>query len=219
MVKLSWLKHRGNILEVIEELGMPEEVVRAEVIKIKEESKDPLTLIANTLSQEILIGHQSRVHLLMAILKKLSINLDQRISLCCKFPVDPIKESQEYGHKDYRCMNCHKLCDTNIITNAELVDLAKQVITELREEDKELLVFAKDMGYTNALPTTIINQKQNIVVFDNKEGENTEKIIKKVEDLLDPMARDRLIEKLDQEIVDMEVEEEKDAGDKGTKQD
>jgi len=74
-IKISYLKHRGNILAVVEELGVDAGYVRRVAEKIKgRERRDVDFLMANDLMQCILMGYESRVRHLMHMLS----TLDQR---------------------------------------------------------------------------------------------------------------------------------------------
>ena len=70
-IKLSYLRHRGYILKVSEEVSMPYDYVKKMCKKIERaEERNVSELIANNITSHILLGYQSRVSYLMALIKK-----------------------------------------------------------------------------------------------------------------------------------------------------
>lgn len=199
-IKLSYLKHRGNPFNVLKELGLPEDEKHIKYIKKliekfkKKESKEVSTLIADNLMAHILFGYQSRVQNLMEVMKVLDGKNEIEVSICCEAP---FRERPNSNPLRYECLSCHLICDVKKLDKEGMIDLKLATIEQLREEDATLIEFAEKMGYTNKIepPTTIINNKQNVLVL----GEGDKKIITEIENL-HPMEREKLLERLEREI-------------------
>jgi hypothetical protein len=70
-IRLSYLKNRGNILKVSEELDLDHEYVKKICKKIKKrQSRDVNTLISDTLAQQILIGYNQRTTYLQEMIEQ-----------------------------------------------------------------------------------------------------------------------------------------------------
>lgn len=202
-VKLSYLKHRGNVLEVSKELKLPFDFIKKAVNKFrKQEERSVRILISNTIARHILLGYESRIRNYMDILKKLE-NRDQLVvSVCCNYPV--IVEARNNERVDV-CMKCNKPCLTHIVDKVSIYRMKKEILEQLREEDRLLIEFAEKMGYTNKeekTPESVIYNTQNIAVIRNdKEGKLNKEVVEEVEKL-SPHDRELLIKKLENKIAE-----------------
>ena len=201
-IKLSYLKHRGDVLRVSEELGIPLEYVKKVVNKIKkQEERDVRVLISHTIAQQILLGYQSRVKNYMDMLAKLE-NRDQVIvSLCCRAPV---KVEIRNGRRVDVCMKCNKECNVEIVDKVTLYRIKKELLEQLREEDRLLVDFAEKMGYTSKeeVPQTVVYNRQNIAVITGAKGVDRE-VAGQLEQL-SPRDREILIKELEKKIEEEE---------------
>lgn len=197
-IKLSYLRHRGNVLAISEELQLPVDYVKKMVLKFKgKESRDVATLISHNLMSHVMLGYESRVHNLMEMLKMLDGRDKNKISVCCEAPVRRYEETIAFGYEDYECLACHLKCEVKILDKEAIIELRLGVLEQLREEDRALVEFAERMGYTNKEPTQpapYINQNFVVVRDRNKAGDDAE-VVKELK-RLSPMERDILVEKL-----------------------
>jgi len=196
-IKISYLKNGGNILEVIKELNLPQDYIKKVIDKLKKkEGRDVSVLISDTIAQHILMGHESRKLHYQQVLKELENSGKVKLSICCSEPAIRIKDSIEYGYEDYECSNCHAKCDAKDATDSEVYRIKKEILEQLREEDRLLMEFAEKMGYTSTVREPTTNVRQNIVIIgDDKDKQ----VIKQIENL-NPKDRDRLLDRLNSEI-------------------
>ena len=207
-IKLSYLKHRGNILAVLEDLGWDaneEKVtyVKKAIKKIKgKENRDVDVLISNTLMQQMLVGYESRTHHLMEVMKALEGRHRDKLSVCCEAPVKP-NDKQE-GR--FECLACGKKeAAVMVVDNEGMIDLKLATIESLREEDAAMVEFATKMGYTNIPPEqkqpTI---KQNIIVMPGGKDQDPA-VISDLQNV-SPLTRDILVDKLQKQIMTIDIE-------------
>lgn len=195
-IKIAYLKHGGNVLEVMQELGLPEEYVRKKIEKLKKkDARDVSSLIANNISSYILMGHESRKIHYLQVLKELETSGKVALSVCCETPVLRDSTAKDMGVQSFTCSLCKNPCEIKIATNADVYRIKKEILNELREEDKLLMDFAEKMGYTNIAPQPKIKVDQNIIVFNRED----QKIIDEVKNL-PQKDRNKLIDKIDSEI-------------------
>jgi len=188
-IKLSYLRHRGNVLEVSAELGLPLDFIKKSIGKIKgQEKRDVSVLIANTLMQHILLGHDSRVHYLMDILRSTADRKQIELSVCCDMPV-----TTQEGRTI--CAKCTKEAIVKKIDKTSIYEIIQKTLELLRLEDEYLVNVAEKMGYTNKVEVAqqpTISLKQNFINFGTKEapqiidvqklgGLEAEKVIKELE--------------------------------------
>jgi hypothetical protein len=197
-IKISYLKHRGQTLDIAEETNLPIEYVKKQVEKIeKKESRDVSTRIANNLTSIILQGIQSRTIRFMEELKSLEGREQNLLSACCSYPV---RESIVDNLTLYTCLKCDKQCNAVLADKITIYEMKNQILVQLREEDRFIIEMAERMGYTNKPiegPSTIIQVKQQNLVLNTDE----DKKIAADYSQLKPMDRELLIEKLRKEIL------------------
>lgn len=195
-IKLSYLKNRGNAIEVADELNLPVKYIKKVIYKIKkQEDRDVSVLISNTLMSHILLGSKSRVILLTEMLKSLESTEKPLLSFCHEMPVEIIEDSFK---TKYKCIQCKKYCEVTEIPEVDIYAVKNDIITQLREEDKNLIELASKMGYTNRIePPPAPVFKQNILVM----GQGTNPQIMQDIQLLPPIEREKLMEKLKREML------------------
>ena len=195
-IKLCYLKHRGNILEISKELAVDVGYIKKMVEKFrKQESKDVSTLIANNLMSHVLLGSQSRVNRLMSLLNTIEGTEKPILSVCCQSSYDTIQDSYE----DYfMCQKCRKKCDINYYVKPVIYRIMMGLIDQLREEDLGLIEMADKMGYTNVqkVPETLIQQNNKILVY-NEQEESAMKDLK----ALPALDREKVIEKIGRILI------------------
>ena len=205
-IKVSFLKSGGNILEVMNELNLPQEYIKKVVEKLKKkEARDVSVLISDTLASHILMGHESRKIHYQQSLKELETSGKTKLSVCCEVPVIRLTDSADYGHEDYECSLCHERCSVKENTHNDVYRIKKEILEQLREEDRLLLEFAEKMGYTNVPKEPAVRVNQNFVVMNSNEDQ---KIIKEISSL-NPKDRDKLLDRLEEEIIDDNEQEPK----------
>lgn len=195
-IKLSYLKNRGDVLEIANELNLPTKYIKKVVYKLKKaEDRDVSVLISNTLMSHILLGARSRTIHLMEMLKSLESEEKPMLSLCHEMPVEVIADSFQ---NKYRCLKCKKVCDITQSPEIDIYAIKNEIIAQLREEDQGLIEMAAKMGYTNRIePPPAPVFKQNILVMGNGTDPNIMRDIQ----LLPPIEREKLMEKLKREML------------------
>lgn len=195
-IKLSYLKNRGEILEIANELNLPVDYIRKAVYKLKkQEDRDVSVLISNTLMSHILLGAKSRIVLLTEMLKSLESTEKPLLSYCHEMPVEIVEDSLKTR---YKCMQCKKYCEVTEIPEVDIYAVKNDIISQLREEDKNLIEMAAKMGYTNRIePPPAPVFKQNILVM----GQGTNPQIMQDIQQLPPIEREKLMEKLKREML------------------
>ena len=202
-IKLCYLKHRGNILEISSELNLPLDYIKKMVHKFqKEEHRNVDVLIANNLMAHILLGAESRCLHLMEMLRSLEKTERPFVSVCCNAVFKTTHDS--LIGTTHRCMSCKANCDIHQPPKATIYRIKLDLLEQLREEDSALVDMAEKMGYTNKVeaPTTVINHKPNVLVIS--DGSKQDQDIIEDYTKLSPMDRERLIEKLRKRIIEGE---------------
>ena len=196
-VKLCYLKHRGNVLEIAKELNLPAEYIKKISDKFKkQEDRDVAVLISNTLMSHILLGVQSRTTHLMEMLTSLNKQEKPSLSVCCNAPYKLRKDGQTF-----ECGKCFCKCEIHDAPKTSIYNVKRDIIEQLREEDKALIEMAKTMGYTaktEGPPPPIF--KQNILVVNG--GETNPQVLKDIQHL-PPIEKEKLLEKLRREMTDI----------------
>ena len=222
-IKLSYLKHSGNCLEIADELSLPLDYVKKMVKKFKgQEDRAVSVLIANNLMSHVLLGSQSRTTHLMDMLRSLEATEKPPVSTCCNAPVKEVIQqtsntiSDEYNQtentskpiKQWRCMKCQAICDVHTPPKSTIYNIKMKLLENLRAEDVSLVEMAESMGYTNKVdvPTTVIHNKPNVLVMNNVDNGTDKKIVEEISNL-SLMDKERLIEKLRREIVKLDTED------------
>lgn len=185
-VRLTYLKHRGDILKVAEELELPLEYVRKIGDKIKKKCRrDVAYLVSTTMMEQLILGHSQRIQYLVECLDSLKDKEEAVQSLCCKAPVE--MRIVRRWKEEFFCLDCGKICFVKIVTKTSIYDLKYKAIEMLREEDVALVTFAEKMGYTDKKPDNIYRVTQNVAII----GDTTDKDKQIVRDLRDLSPRDR----------------------------
>jgi len=195
-VRLSFHKHRGDVLAVSKELDIDLAYVQKVTKKIQKRMRRDTSLwIADTLMQQILLGHGQRCSYLKGILDKLEHREQLLVSVCHEAPVVPIT-SDAVGAEDtpYMCVTCGKPCRAKLMDRAFIFKLLHQTLEQLREEDRVLIDFAEKMGYTAKEPQPIL--KQNFLVLNDSKTPSGKSLLttddrRIIEDMSKLPARDR----------------------------
>lgn len=206
-IKLSYLKHRGNLVLMQEELGLPLPYLKKIVTKIQKmerERRDDVGMwIARTLAQQILSGYEQRVQYLLETLRFLEGKDKVEVSKCCNAPII-----------DDACQKCGKENpEITVLARSGIIKLRLELLRELREEDKLLTEFAEKMGYTEAPPppppppTTKVNQ--NIIVLAPDGNTLADKSMAIQLEQLTPLEREALIKKLEKQLLSLAASEER----------
>ena len=205
-IRVSLLRHRGDILTVVNETGLDLQYVKRVASKIKKnQRRDVDRLVANDIAQLILSGAEQREHVYLTYLNSLEGKETARVSLCHGVPV------KDFSFDDtsyYNCLKCGRTCGTKVIENMAIHNLVLRYNEQLREEAKFLIEFADKMGFTNkvTLPSTKITQ-YNIAMGGRGDGIDKE-ILSDVSKLTGP-ERQQLRRKLEQQIIESEFEDDK----------
>lgn len=194
-LKISYLRHAGNIAEIVSETGYDEFYVRKMIDKFRKQDKRDVSVhIANNLMTHILQGAQLRSVRIMDMIKKVEGFEKVIQSVCCSAPIDYIQDSwQNYT----KCMKCNKACNVVWALKPNAFNIYMKLIELLRVEDEALLNAAEKMGYTNkeAVPNVIVQQDNRTLILNDKEkvalsdynklpALDREKIIQSIENVL-----------------------------------
>lgn len=211
-ITVSSHKHRGNVEAIAKELNLDDDYVRQVVLKIKKRTKrDVAYTLAIMIMETIYVGYQQRVAHLNECLNQLRGAEEADVSACC----NAITQEKEEGNEKFLyCRKCNTKTHLHHIHRSQIYKLIQEFVTELREEDKQLLEYADKMGFTGReeAPQNIYRQ-QIVVIGDQKPSkhEMTERdklVMKEIEELT-PIERRRVASKLVKEITKGEIVEKK----------
>ena len=207
-VKLSYLKHRGNVLLVSGELDLPVDFVRKQIGKFrKKEEKDIQVLISNTLMQSILLGYQQRVYYLQDLLRKLEGREQVQVSICCHAPIRRAEGEAEYTDRHtWICTKCHAIAEPTIVDKQNIYEIVQKTVELLRAEDTALVDFADKMGYTNKETAPIFKKTEyNLTIGNGKLSKSDSETFKEIR-TMDPQTREKIRKNLEQKIAANVVE-------------
>ena len=207
-IKLSYLRHLGDALKVSEELDLPLDYVRKIVKKIRgEETSDHKVLVANNLTQQILLGYKSRETYYLDMLRDLDSQNAVKVSSCCKKPVRATTSKDDPSilrGKDFVCTKCCEGCDVVEVPFLKVFNVRIDILRELRKNDEALVKIAEVMGYTqnkgNEEPKHIHNTKNNILVMRGKDMSKEEQQALVDLDQLSGMDREVIRKRLESQI-------------------
>jgi len=202
-IKKSYLKNLGDVSLVLKELNLPQDYILSRIEKIKKtETSGERDSVAESIMGYISVGYRARRIRILEMINSLEGVEQCNVSLCCSAPVQYHSSSEEEW---YSCLQCLKRCQVRTASYMDVYRIKKELIEELREEDKHLINFAKEMGYTKQqTPGILVQQKKNIIMMPGTLKENELKDLEK----LSPMDRERLIDRLTKEIVSIEKSED-----------
>jgi hypothetical protein len=204
-IKKSYLKNLGDTSLILREVRLPEEYVLSRIDKIrKTESGRERSEVAEGIMGYISVGYRARRIRILEMLSSLEGAEQCQVSVCHKAPVMLREDSFEDWHE---CLYCHKRTETRVASYMDIYRLKKELLTELREEDKHLMAFAEKMGYTKINTPGVVNQiKQNVFVMGKDKNKDTIDVSDMPKDLdsLSPMDRQRFIDNLTKEILRLE---------------
>lgn len=190
-IRLSYYKHRGNLLAVSNDLNVPlAEVKRVGEKMQRRDRRDVSCVMARTLMEHIMLGHSQRIQHLIDLLHKIEKAELTIVSVCCKAPVE---SKLKYKKLEYTCLMCNKICKVKKPDFSEFTNIRFSVLRELRVEDKSLISFAEKMGYTEAIPAPVHNIQQNVLYVekDRKLSSEGKALVEEVANL-PPVDRERL---------------------------
>ena len=204
-IRLSFIKHRGNVVAVAEELGISDlDYIKKECKKIQKRCRrDVSFFIATTLMEHLLLGYQQRVNALQKSLISVD-NTYELVSACCKRHVDVTPNGDTVI---YTCANCGNVCGVHNNFDDHAHNIRLETVCALREEDKMLTEFAVKMGYTNQEPVPSQRITQNVVVLPQRGlDDNTAKGVAE----MSPVDREKLRKSLEKHIIEGDVIEQED---------
>lgn len=213
-VKLSYLRNWGDVMKMHEELGLPVDLIRKEVRKIKgRENRDVTVQISNTLMQYMFSRSNYREHQLQELFDQLRQRSIVVASNCHTVPfrTDQIQNTDGSTVNVYVCLRCNQPCFPIETTRAEMVDKLITIVQELREEDKTLVSFAEKMGYTKVATDNaavrIEDKRQYLIVGGSKVPADTPQEVRQALSeaaALSPMDREIIRKRLEKTLYDQE---------------
>lgn len=202
-IHLYYLKHRGNVIAVAEELNIDLGYVKkiAKKIKVRSE-RDTNYFVANHIMEYILLGSEQRKFHYQQLLNQLENDVVSFISSCCKSTFDTTEgEDEDY----YTCDKCGQTCKVVKKIQFGVVDKLKDTLEELRLEDEALIKAAEKLGYTNVDPAPVTKVTQHNIILSGKNSQNQVNIdpelIRKAEEL-SGTDREQVRRALTRKIID-----------------
>jgi len=202
-IRLSYIKHRGDVIKVSEETGYELTYVKKVTTKMrKRQDKEVGYYIANSLMSYILMGHEQRIRHLLDSLELMEGRYQELRSVCCKALVSTFIRGEKHKVTYHICTACNNRCEVETKTLLNLLKMRNNIIKLIQEEDEYLVDFAEKLGYTNKeeQPSPIV--KQNILVM-NPKNKNTldQSVISELESL-SPMDRQKARKALEAKIAE-----------------
>lgn len=206
-VRVSILKHRADLQKVVEECGVSLDLVQRIYKRyLSQRKRDIAYDTATKISEHILFSYEEQMVRIRELLDELSIPQDAR-SRCCN---DKITVNYWQNEPNYNCKMCGKQVPTPSLPTKEYAEI-RRLLGEMRKLQDSLAVFADRMGLTFKKEDGDVPTNQtNVYVQSNKEHNVSEEDRKFLEEAgrLDAPARERLIKRLEAEVLDVEFEEE-----------
>ena len=200
-VRLSLLKHRGDVIEAHADTGCPLEYI----IKIHEKMKkklgrEPSLLVSYNITTEILAGRQQRIRYIIGMLRSLEGRDQMELSVCCgKKAYTAVREQK----KVLLCIRCNEPTRLELRDREEIFDKKLELVRELRAEEDKLVDWLVKMGYTNAqqpqAPSTVIRNTQ-LIVGDTSKLTATEKQALVDLNELSPQDAEKVVKQLESVI-------------------
>jgi hypothetical protein len=212
-VRKALLRYGGDILKVETELDMPLEFIIKVQQKMKKDLlKNPGTdlILAGNMTREILRGRRQRLQILQDMINTLSNREQVLVCQKCNNEVEVI--TSEDKKITYKCHSCkvrtlapgevEEPVKVKLKERLDIFEQKQSLIRDHQNEDTLLVEWLVKMGWTGDAnrpqqPTTVINNRQNILVV----GEGKEK--KVIEEIrhLPPLEAEKLRQDLKKEIV------------------
>lgn len=197
-IRVSNLKHRGNVIAIIDDTNLPAEFICKTLDKLKKRKERNVdVLVSEMVMTHLLDGYGQRTHLLMEMLKSLDGKDRTYVSVCCSSVCT-------YVNGVCTCCSCNKPCEVKAVDKLNIYEIRQKTIEMLRMEDEALVKFAHTMGYTNYQgPSTLIKQN-NLVISRNGGGKVIEDsgIVKDMDNML-PVDREKMIKSLESKVIEM----------------
>jgi len=197
VLKISYLRHAGDIKEMVKETGYDERYIRKMVSKFKKADKrDVAVHIANNLMTHMLQGSQLRTVRIMDMIKKLEGYEKVFQTVCCNAPFETIEDSYE---DRVICLKCNKACKLVEVLKPQTFNLYMKLIELLRAEDASLLIVAEKMGYTTGekMPNLIVQQDNRTLILNENE-----KLAMKDYHMLPALDREKIIQKIENVLME-----------------
>lgn len=216
-VKTVYMEELGSVTAVAKRLGLPYRQTYRLVEKFrKKDARDTKYWVGLGLANYIVHGVEARKMQLNNMLRSLDGQTQPYVSSCCEgaFELYPADDTLYAGR--VKCMVCNLPCNKIKVNKLAIFRLRQSLLKDMAEEEWRLVELADKMDYRknplpedHGRPTKIIKNTQNIVVFDRKDENGNKEHV--VEDymLLSPMDRDRLVQRLERQILQLEEEEKK----------
>jgi hypothetical protein len=208
----SLLRHSGDIKKVSTELSQPVKYV----LKIHQKMKTAIMKnpdlnlqIAANITREILEGRGSRQQVYQDMLSTLDNREQLLVCVTCDTEVREMVLNSDEGLVSY-CPKCTTVVQHRLQDRGEIFSQKQAILTALLNEDDKLMLWLTKMGWTGneqpAAPTTIVNQRQNVLVLgETKLGTKEEKIL---DDLrhLPPLEAEKLRQDLKKKMITLDDE-------------
>ncbi len=197
-IRLSFLKHRGNLGLVADECGIDLEYVDKVCKKIKRKQQRDVSLwVSSTIAEYLLAGSEQRRAYLIEILNKEIQKPPMEESVCCGSPIDKHTWDEELHST---CKKCGKDCEI-IVVNTVNEKLVLKLIEQLRAEDDSICEFVVKLGFTNREDDQqAVNKTTNYNLLLGDLSNTNKELLGEVNQL-DPRSRESLRKQLEGRIV------------------
>jgi len=147
-IRIAFLRHRGDLTEMQKDTGLDLELLRKMKYKLQRKGGFGDSIItAPTIANYILEGVESRIYHHMEMLRGLNKKEHALMSVCCKMPV---KHESVAGEVKYYCIKCKKETDVVEVTDATVIEAKRNLLADIREENRLLTEFVINMRNKNA---------------------------------------------------------------------
>ena len=203
----SICRHGFNESKVADELHLPVEyVVKIREKMGKEIASDPAVSlqIAKNISIYIIEGRRERTQIKRDMLAKL---LDREQSWVCVKCDTEVQEVQGVLDQlpSYHCPECDKIVKRKLMDKDDVYKRKQSLLRDLLAEDENLVHWLTELEWTGVpkqpeAPQQVI--KQNVIVFTSEDDKRIVADYSK----LQPMEKEKLVEKLRKEIIKLDRE-------------
>lgn len=205
-IKVSYLRNRGDLVVMMEELQLPKDYLEKCIEKFRRKDAQTVSqIIADNIMEHLLLGYNGRVHYLAEMVRKLEGEAKQLRSTCHNHRVRKMELGEEVTPDTikYECLQCHELADTYMHIDEKYMSLKLSTLDVLRKEDEAMAKFAEKMGYTKKAEVKPKISVTQIIVPGSKPADPA--VIQDLE-RLNPIEQESLRLELEKSIQEADID-------------
>jgi len=199
-IRISLLKHQGNLVDVAKECEVPFVYVEKVYNKMRKHwDRDVADYLSSKIASHLFLSYQQRLTYLKQGLDRLDEIQYTKLSSCCYAPLYYISIDNK---ADSICSKCKKECSFVLTENKFVSKLLVEIVDKMRLEDETLVKAIEKLGFVKAKDDDkqkSINIKNNVLVMNN---EDQDKVIKKLESL-SPWQREQIRQQIESRVIEM----------------